>query len=477
MAGSARLPRVPAELARFYEQQVTWRPCGGEFSCTRVRVPLDYARPDGETIELALVRLSAGGGQRIGSLVVNPGGPGGSGIQYARQARQLFTEAVLERYDLVGLDPRGVGQSAPVECLSDAELDRYLAVDASPDSAAEEQRLVDSAGQLARGCDARSARLLPHVGTADVARDLDVVRAVLGDERLNYLGKSYGTFLGATYAELFPGRVGALVLDGALDPRISGAELAAEQAKGFDTALNAFLDDCLERPSVCPLSGPRPVALRQLQRLLQRIDARPLTSSSGRRVNESLAALGMGAALYEQKIGWPLLRLGLREAQRGRGDFLLTLADAYTDRGSDGRYESNSNEAQPAVNCLDRPEIRDLAALRAQAKRITTEAPTFGRYLGWAGLTCYHWPVPPTGGPRAIHAPGSRPILVVGTVRDPATPYRWAVGLAEQLHSGVLLTWNGDGHTAYKRGSACVDAVVDAYLLRGEVPDGGKRCD
>ncbi len=467
---------VPPDLARFYEQPMTWRGCSG-FSCAEVSVPLNYDDPGGDTIELALVRLPTTGERRLGSLVVNPGGPGGSGVWYARQAGHEFTSAVLRHYDLVGVDPRGVGRSAPIDCVSDAELDQSLALDGSPDTPEEELLLLEDAERFAAACAAHSRRLLPHVGTADVARDLDVVRAVLGDERLNYLGKSYGTRLGATYAELFPGRVGAMVLDGAVDPTLSHAELAAAQAKGYEVALDAFLDDCLTS-ALCPLTGPRSTARDEVNRLLARLDTHPLSTSSGREVTQTMAIAGLvlalGAQLWGERVD---LRDALEQAQQGRGDRLAQLADATADRTPDGRYLSNVVEAGTAVSCLDLPAAADVPELKAQADQIAADSPLFGRYFAWAGVYCLPWPVRLHGIPQPIRAAGAPPILVVGTLRDPATPHQWAVALADQLDSGILLTWNGDGHTAYKRGSDCVDAVIDAYLLGEAVPVDGQRCD
>jgi pimeloyl-ACP methyl ester carboxylesterase len=460
-------------LASFYGQQLAWRGCRRNFECARLTVPVDYEQPDGATIDLAVVRLPASGDDRIGSLVVNPGGPGASGVDYARAADSIVTSAVRERYDVVGFDPRGVQRSAPIECLTDRELDSFLAADGSPDSADEEQVLVREGQVLAAGCIEAEPELAANMSTRAVARDLDILRAALGDRRLTYLGKSYGTYIGATYAGLFPRQVGRLVLDGALDPSLSGAELAAGQAGGFQQAFDSFLADCLPRRS-CPFSGSARRATRQADRLLDAVDAQPLRGFEGRQVTQALAVLGIAAALYD-KSGWPLLRDGLREAGRGSGDTLLALADYYSDRGPNG-YTTNAIEAQYAVNCLDRPEPADLAEFRRQADELADRSPLFGAFVAWGGLPCADWPVAAAEEPAPIVARGARPILVVGTTRDPATPYAWARALAGQLDSGRLLTFVGDGHTAYRSGSRCVDEAVDAYLLRSELPPRGTRC-
>jgi pimeloyl-ACP methyl ester carboxylesterase len=465
-----------ADLDRFYGQKLKWRKCGDGFQCTRVTVPLDYTKPKGRTIKLSVNRLPAESeDKRKGSLLLNPGGPGGSGLDYARAAESVVSGAVRDRFDIVGFDPRGVGKSTPIDCLNDEETDALYAADGSPDTPAEERRLVALSKQFGQLCAKRSGELLAHVGTRDAARDLDVLRAVLGDKRLYYLGKSYGTYLGATYAELFPTRVGALVLDGALDPSSSGRDIARAQAIGFEVALRAFVDDCRSRRS-CPLPRQRSAALDAIQRLFDAVDRRPLSGDRKRRVTQAHAVLGVAAALYDQET-WPLLRDALREARRGDGSTLLLFVDYYTERDESGNYRSNANDALYAVNCIDRPDETDVDEVRRDAAEFDRVAPRFGAFLAWGSLPCAFWPHPPQGTPHKIRAPGAPPILVVGTLRDPATPYVWSESLAAQLESGRLLSWNGDGHTAYGRGSRCIDRAVDAYLIEGKPPRDGTKCD
>jgi pimeloyl-ACP methyl ester carboxylesterase len=321
-------------------------------------------------------------------------------------------------------------------------------------------------------CAAANGGLLAHVGTRDAARDLDVLRGVLSDHKLNFLGKSYGTYLGAIYAELFPERVGRLVLDGVVDPAADAAALARSQALGFERALASFVDDCLPRSS-CPLSGDRASALAQVSGILAAADRRPLQAS--RPVTQSLALLGIAYSMYDPSL-WVVLRQALAQALNGQGSLLLLVADFYLQRNSKGHYTSNSNDALYAVTCLDRPETSDLDALRARSKELSAIAPRFGAYLAWELLPCAFWPVPPEGEAAPIRAPGAAPILVVGTTRDPATSYAFAKNLAAELDSGRLLTYDGDGHTAYKQGSDCIDHAVDAYLVEGKLPAQGTRC-
>jgi pimeloyl-ACP methyl ester carboxylesterase len=461
---SSRNPLTP-----YYAQRLTWRDCGGDFTCATLKVPLDYAHP-ASSISLALIRLRATG-PRLGSLVLNPGGPGVSGIDYARSATAVLSDAVRERFDVVGFDPRGVGASTAVDCVGDRDLDALVDAPPAPRTARETAAAVAAVRRLATGCRANAARLLPHVGTPDAARDLDVLRAALGEAKLTYLGKSYGTYLGATYAELFPTRVRAAVLDGALDPSLTFAQLNAGQAAGFEAALRSFLRAC---GVTCGASVPD--AVRRLDRVLAGLHHRPLPAlaSPGGTLGPGEALYGVAAGLYRRST-WPLLAAALRSAERGDGSGLLALADALVDRDARGHY-SNELEANTAINCVDHPTSRSLSAYAAEAARLRRSAPHFGPALAWQSVPCAFWPVPPTSRPRQLTARGAPPILVVGTTRDPATPYPWAVSLARQLSSGRLLTWDGDGHTAYRRGSACVDRAVDDYLIAGRLPASGARC-
>ena len=466
---------VSAGLSRFYGQRLTWRDCGGGFECSSLRVPLDYEHPSGDVIGISVIRRPASdSARRLGSLLVNPGGPGGSGIDYARSANQIVSPTLLAQYDLVGFDPRGVGQSAPVACLDDPQTDAYVATVPDPQTPAELDQVVSESKLFANECQARSARLLPHVSTVDAARDMDVLRQALGDAKLTYLGKSYGTFLGATYADLFPSKVGRFVLDGALDPRLDAGQLGLQQAASIELATRSFLADCAKRAD-CPLTGDTAAAEAQLSSLLASVRQRPLRGDGVRQVDLALAETGMIAALYTD-VTWPFLRVALRLALQGDGRGLLQLADSYDDRGQDGHYQSNELAANYAVNCLDRPDVASVGDVQARLPSYTQASPLFGATLAWGDLTCAYWPVKATGQPHVITAAGAAPIVVVGTIRDPATPYAWAQGLASQLASATLLTYNGDGHTAYRRGSSCIDSAVDAYFVRGTLPQAGLVC-
>ncbi|QTZ93254.1 alpha/beta hydrolase [Streptomyces auratus] len=468
---------TPGNLRPYYDQKLSWHPCGvSGFECATMKAPLDYAKPDaGNDLKLAVARKKATGpGSRIGSLMVNPGGPGGSAIDYLRQYAPQ-PAAVRARYDMVAMDPRGVARSAPVECLSNKQMDSYTQIDQTPDSPAETTKLANAYRAFAKGCASRSGKLLPHVSTIEAARDMDVLRAVLGDAKLTYVGASYGTFLGATYAGLYPSRVGRMVLDGAMNPALDARTVNLDQTAGFNTAFTAFAADCIKHKD-CPLGTKSTAdADRQMSAFFKKLDAHPAATGQARKLTESLATTGVIAAMYDQR-AWPVLREYLAQAKGGDGRGLLTLSDSYYERDPNGTY-SNQMYANPAVNCVDLASaFRNPDQVRAALPSFRKASPVFGESFAWAAMNCAYWPVKPTGTTHRIEAKGAAPILVVGTTRDPATPYTWAKALAGQLSSATLLTYEGDGHTAYGRGSDCIDTAINTYLLDGTVPPKGKRC-
>jgi pimeloyl-ACP methyl ester carboxylesterase len=467
----------PVTLAGYYAQKLRWRPCDHGFQCARLLVPFDYQRPGWRRFSLPVIRLPATSPRtRIGSLVVNPGGPGASGVQYALQARSQVSAAVRARFDVVGFDPRGVGGSIPaVSCLTDAQLDRYFATSDTPGKTAQLAPVVSESKLFARGCLEHSGALLPYVSTDNAARDMDVLRAALGDAKLTYLGKSYGTYLGTWYAQLFPAHVRALVLDGAVNPGEPGFSMNLAQARGFQVALRSFIADCLRRPA-CPFPRGEPVtaAIGRVQAMLDQAAHKPLRSQmAGQPGDSALLLNGVVGALYSTSF-WPYLREGLAAAFAGNGTLLVALGDLLVERDASGRY-SNLVEAEMAVDCVDRPWPRSLPAWQAAAAKASRAAPQFGAAIMWGSLACAYWPVH-AAPPVRLQGKGAPPILVVGTTRDPATPFRWAGALAGDLRSGVLLGWNGDGHTAYMRGGSCVNSAVDKYLISLVVPRNGTVC-
>ena len=470
-------PEGAEDLSRFYGQALEWSECQGAL-CANLTVPVDYAAPAGDTIDIAVLKVPAArSSKRIGSLVVNPGGPGGSGVDYARAAEFIVGKGVREAYDVVGFDPRGVGRSAPIDCVTDAELDAFLGSDPTPDDEGEQERFAQTAREFAQSCDSTAGPLLAHVSTRDAARDLDVLRAALGEEKLDYLGKSYGTYLGAVYADLFPAQVGRMVFDGVVAPDLTTEEINLGQAKGFELATREWAAFCVEEKD-CPLGDSVEEVMTGLRTFLASVDESPLPRTGDTavpRLTEGWASLGIAAAMYDQG-AWQTLTDAMGEAVAGDGTSLMQLANQYADRNPGGEYGGNIMEVIYAVNCLDKPDSDDLDDRRRLAEESVVEAPTWGPFLMWSSLPCGFWPVEPTGAPEKISAEGADPVVVIGTTRDPATPYEWAVRLREQLSSASLITFEGDGHTAYTRSNECVDEAVDAYYLEGTLPKDGLRC-
>lgn len=468
-------PGPAGGLAGYYRQRLDWKPCRGTDRCARLRVPLDYAKPTGRSIGIAVLKVPAGDpGHRLGSLVVNPGGPGASGVDYAASASTTFGAPLRRVYDVVGFDPRGVDRSTPVQCGSDKQLNALVDSDPTPTTPAERRYADGLLRSLGERCLRDSGDLVRHVSTTEVARDLDLLRAALGDTRLTYFGASYGTYIGATYADLFPRRVGRLVLDGALNPASTTLELNLVQAHGFEVALRAYVQACVDRGG-CFLGPTVDAGTRRIGRFLQAVEATPLKTASGRLVTGGDAVYGVWAPLYD-KTSWPVLDKVLSTALAGDGSLLMAVADAYLHRSSAGKFLDNSLEVFNAINCLDRDDGLPSSQVDRYQARFEKASPTFGDIFAYSIAACAVWPVHSHRPPAPVHATGSPPILVVGTTRDPATPLVWARALAQQLPHGVLVTRDGDGHTGYKRGSTCVDDTVEHYLVAGTVPPHEVHC-
>ena len=467
----------PVALRSFYAQKVRWSSCTDGFQCARIKVPISYADPLGSgSIWLHVTKRPASTPKnRLGSLLVNPGGPGGSGIEYAQAADMIVSTSVLDRYDLVGFDPRGVASSAPVKCLSDAQLDTMLAFDATPDNSTEIQRFRTLAKVLGEGCLRNAPTLAKHVDTISAARDMDIIRAILGDTKMTYLGKSYGTFLGATYASLFPKRVGKFVLDGVIDPAQSNVQLSETQAMGFERAIKRFLADCVKR-SNCPLKRKVPDAYAQLLSIINKADLTPMPTDDPRRpLTQALMQMGVIFGMYDSTYGWEAERNALRGVVRGDGTDMLSMVDFYLSRES-GQYKDNGNEVIAAVNCIDRQDRPNSVAVARYAKAWSAKYPMFGGILAWGLLSCEQWPAPAVGTASPWKGGVVNPILLVGTKYDPATPVEGARALHRQIPKSRLLEWVGDGHTAYRQGSSCVDDVVNRYFLDGALPAKDKVC-
>jgi pimeloyl-ACP methyl ester carboxylesterase len=469
---------VPAELEPYYHQVLEWEACGDGLQCSTAVAPLDWADPGAHDIELALVRQPATSGSPIGSLLLNPGGPGGSGYDFVRDSLDYAVDERLQSsFDVVGFDPRGVNRSTAVTCYEDpAELDSYL-YDIPPGEPGSDQWLAASTQatiEFGERCLELTGPLLAHVDTPSAARDLDMLRAALGDDTLSYLGYSYGTLLGQVYADLFPERTGRLVLDGAVDPAATGFDVTATQARGFESALRAFLEDCLTA-SDCPFRGSVDDAMLEVRALLDTLDASPLASADGRELGSGGMFTAIILPLYNQQ-NWVYLRQLFAGVFAGDTDYAFQLADSYNGRDPDGTYRDNQTEAFISINCLDERGDGSVEAMRAEAEELRRLAPVFGPQMSWGGTGCPHWPVPAVRDRVPIVAPGSADILVIGTTNDPATPYEWAVTVADTLENGHLVTYNGEGHTAYNKSNDCVNRVVDDFLIDGTVPGADPEC-
>lgn len=465
---------TPQGLQRYYSQQVNWKQCGDVIECATIKVPLDYADPSGESIELSLNRRAAEGASR--NLLVNPGGPGGSGLDLVEASVQVMFSADLQKaYNVIGFDPRGVGESSPITCQSDAEIDEGRQENLRAWLPEDQDQIIKETDDYAADCAANTGDLLGHVDTVSAAKDMDVIRAALGDKQLDYLGFSYGTFLGATYADLFPQNVGRFVLDGAMDPKSQAADLTKAQAVGFEHEIEAWLAQCIDSEG-CPFSGTVESAKVQLQQFFAQVENEPMTSSDGRTVPIIDFVNGFILPLYDNT-NWPYLTQAMASAVNdGDVDTILGFADLAADRQGDGTYGSNSSDAFTAINCLDRPMNADEEAMGEEATELMRVAPTLGKYLSYGEIACDVWDHKPTGKAGALKAKGSNEILVVGTTSDPATPYQWSQSLAEQLDNATLLTFQGHGHTAYGRSNDCITEAVDGYLIDGKVPAPNTQC-
>ena len=467
------MPETDSALAAYYDQLLVWHECGGADECATMKVPLDYAAPEGRAIDIKLSKAPAGE-ERIGTLVVNPGGPGGSGIAYAEARSAAWSLDLMRHYDVVGFDPRGVGQSTPLHCLGTRGTDELLATDPDPDNAVERRRHDTLFSGFGDACLEEDAALTRHVSTLEVAKDMDVLRQVLGEDKLTYFGKSYGTFLGATYAGLFPNHVGRLVLDAAIDPALSWTQFSLGQAHGFEVALRSYIAQGCRVGRGCFLGKGVDQVVHRIQSLLASVERKPLPTTDGRTLTIGNAVSGLLLPLHFPE-GWPALDDALQQALEGDGTGLMGLSDEATSRG-ENRYEDNSAQVAAAVLCLDYADRTPTDQVPGTFARFEQASPTFGRFFAFQAALCSTWPTRPTTGTSAIHAPGAPPILILGTTRDPATPYAWAKSLAEELDSGVLVTRRGDGHGAYAQQNPCLNDAVDRYLIDGHMPRQGLTC-
>lgn len=475
---AALLPAVGAaadvDTARYAAQQLTWRACG-DLECAWLTVPLSYDDASLGDIRIAVSRTKHTAATSLGSIVVNPGGPGAGGVSFADYVADEVMPAVAKHYDVVGFDPRGVGESAPVKCLTARQTSRWLDADPTPDSPAEVRALMSAAAPISEGCLRSNAALARHVGTELTVRDLDILRSALGDDRLNFLGFSYGTVIGAAYLERFPERVGRVVLDGAVDPSLDGMQLSRGQSAGFQQAVWQFAGWCAKQ-SKC-VSSSRSGVTASINRLFTTLDATPMRTSTTQRLLESQAITAVFYAMYSPTM-WPELRDALSRAEQGDGTRLQSLAYLANDRTGRYRYSSNITSAFYAISCWDSPATPGAAGLASAARAWATGArvPALAQAMSWSNAPCSTW----FGHTQQLPAPATSttasPVVVIGTTRDPATPYAWSRALASQLPTATLVTFVGDGHTAYGADSPCLQQAIDDYFIEGTTPPAGLRC-
>ncbi|MCU1415491.1 MAG: alpha/beta hydrolase [Microbacteriaceae bacterium] len=469
----------PTTVAQYYAQRLHWTSCSHGLQCTTLQAPLDWGHLSAGSISLALVRQRATGTKQ-GSLLMNPGGPGDSGVEFIKDDIDDAVDATLQKhFDIVGFDPRGVGESTPVKCYDDAGMDAYLyaIVPGAIGSAGWITAQKKLAAGFAAACEKNTGPVLAHVDTVSAARDLDLERAVLGDSKLNYLGYSYGTYLGTIYAGLFPDRVGRFVLDGAEDPWLgsSTGPTDTSQEVAFEGDLKAYLKSCLAGRKVavgskaCAFDGSVTSALASITALLSGVGDHPIRNKDGRMLGAATLATAIFNDLYSPD-QWPDLNDLFTRVQRGDASTAFAASDSYNGRNSDGTYADNSYVADFAIECLENGSDDSLSDMRAGANQLKKDAPVLGIYDAYTDIGCGAWPYGPLPFPKKVHAAGANPIVIVGTTGDPATPYADARALAAQLDSGVLVTYHGEGHTAYDRGITCIDHVVDAYFVAGTVP-------
>ena len=446
-------------LTQFKQQSLNWSSCYQGFSCATFKVPVDYERINGDSFTLQILKHRANTpSKRIGSLIINPGGPGGSGFDYAYNADTVVSKSIENVYDIVGFDPRGVNLSQPIRCLSDKQEDDFLDNYGSIETDADLKGAIAGSQIIANACAKAAGNKLAHYSTLETAKDMELLRILLHEPLLNYLGKSYGTFLGTQYVALYPKTTGKIILDGAVDPNVSVRDQNLNQAVSFENALKSFLS-----------KNPQ-FTYKEIKDFLHMSRTKPFKGSDGRKLTDSLAFTGIISGLYEPATGWEELAKALAKVFDGNNpNGLLQMADTYTQRDSHGHYKTNLIDISEITSCLDTSDPRSLSELQKDASNFAKAAPMFGPFLAYSGLPCRYWKVPPTKQP-VIKNLKSRPLLIIGTTRDPATPYSWALGLHKELSRSTLITLTADGHTGANRGSSCVDLAMNTYLLTGKVP-------
>ena len=462
-------------LAPYLDQNLKWSTCANG-QCASLRVPLDYTNLALGDISIAVSRTLHTGANFQGSIVVNPGGPGSPGLDFAKYVAKEIAPAVAKEFDFIGFDPRGVGKSAPVTCMTAQQTAKWLSMDSTPDTPTETAAVMKAAGKISAGCLKYSPRMAPNVGTPFATQDLDLLRSALHEEKLNWLGFSYGTSLGTSYIQAFPNRVGRFVLDGAVDPALNGMQLSLGQSQGFQRAFQNYAQQCLAQ-APCAIGTTRAGITSRVNSLLKRLDTRPLPTKDGTLLTQALGTSAIFTAMYTTDM-WELLTEALRSAYQGDGTGLLELSWMGSDQTGPTTFGSNMQSAYYAIDCWDSPAAPGAPGLAAAAKHwaINAPIPEMARSMSWSNAPCSLWFAHDTQPPAPASSTTTAPVLIIGTRFDPATPYAWSQALHKQLATSTLLTYGGNGHTAFGGGSTCVDSSVNDYLLTGRMPSSGKTC-
>lgn len=453
-------------LEKFNSQSLDWQNCYDGFECATFKVPVDYEKISKATFTLRVLRHSASNKRsRIGAILVNPGGPGGSATDYAYNAESIVSSEISSKFDIIGFDPRGINGSEPIRCLTNSEEDAFLSADASGGNASKVRELIAISEDFAAKCNKSAGAKLGHYSTFEAAKDMEVLRNLLHEKKLNYLGKSYGTYLGTLYAALYPKSVGRMVLDGAVAPNISPKEQGLAQAIGFDKALDNYL------------KSQKKFKITDITKLLDKAATDPMKSKNGRLATQSLVITAIAQSLYDSKSGWKDLTNSLEIAiENENPKAILELADRYNNRDSSGNYYSNQNDISIMISCLDWQENRTVDQMVSDQAVFKSKSPIFGPYLSFASLSCKYWEAKPKLPTVDLNRISTSPILIIGVTQDPATPYKWAQTLAKSFRNAELLTLKGEGHTGHNRGNKCIDSAVDIYFLTGNIPSKGLFC-
>ena len=448
-------------LEDYKSQELSWQDCYDGYQCSSFKVPVDYEKVDSRSFTLKVLRHNASDQKnKLGSILVNPGGPGGSATVYAYNANFIFSSEINRRYDIVGFDPRGINESEEIRCLTNTEEDAFLSADASDGKAASIKALVAISKNFADKCAKAAGSKLGHYSTLEAAKDMEILRILLNEKKLNYLGKSYGTYLGTLYAALFPESVGRIVLDGAVSPNVTTKEQQLAQAIAFDKALNNFL------------ASHESLKLSDIKKLLSQAAVNPMKGQDGRLANQATVITAIAKTLYDSGDGWNDLDRMLEQAITERNpEAIFEQADAYNNRDTNGNYYSNQTDVSIMISCLDWKEPRTVEEMRIDRNEYVKSAPVFGPFLNFAGLPCKYWQAKPQLPKMPLKNIVTSPILVIGVTNDPATPYKWAQDLTKVFTNAKLLTLDGDGHTGHSQGNKCIDSKVDSYFLTGKIAE------